>query len=154
MNTARLQRDKRRRWKSIRADLKFGQIDKSGEDYILHPIAVADSLNGVADYLKVAALLHDVVKDTDTALEDLKELDFDPRAIAIVKLLTRIEQESYDQFIKRISDSENYDAILVKTADIRHNLSRRFKGDESLHHRYKKALDILNKKYTAGPQIT
>ena len=49
-----------------------GQVRKSGEPYILHPVAVAEILvNMQMDVLSIiAALLHDVVEDTTVSLED------------------------------------------------------------------------------------
>lgn len=51
-----------------------GQKDKSGNDYILHPCAVADMLE--TDIEKAVAYLHDVVEDTKVTIDDLKRLDF------------------------------------------------------------------------------
>src|SRR5690606_1374672 len=52
-----------------------GQMRKSGEPYISHPIAVADILAGIGMDATtiIAALLHDVVEDTDVSLEEIKE---------------------------------------------------------------------------------
>lgn len=47
----------------------FGQKDKVGQDYILHPITVASFMS--TDEEKVVAYLHDVVEDTNISSEDL-----------------------------------------------------------------------------------
>ncbi len=53
-----------------------GQKDKGGQDYFLHPFTVAMTVakNGGTDVAITAALLHDVVEDTDYTLEQLNEI--------------------------------------------------------------------------------
>ena len=122
-----------------------GQVDKNGVDYIRHPIAVAESLDKrEEEYLRVAALLHDVVEDTDVTLEDLTYLGIDARAVAIVDVLTRRDGETYFDYVKRIVNSKNGAAIQVKIADVAHNMSRPYPGDEGMKKRYAKTLAILN----------
>ena len=116
-----------------------------GEPYILHPIAVAESLDHrTMEFIKVAAVLHDVVEDTDVTLEDLETVGIDPRAVDIVDILTRREGEVYFDYVSRIADSGNGNAIAVKIADVKHNLSRPYPGDGSMKKRYAKTLTILN----------
>jgi guanosine-3',5'-bis(diphosphate) 3'-pyrophosphohydrolase len=109
------------------------QRRKSGEPYILHPIAVAQI---VADQIGLgatsiaAALLHDVVEDTSTTLHDI-ELMFGEGVAKIVDGLTKISKLSKD---KRVSvQAENFKkmlltmnddvrVILIKTADRLHNM--------------------------------
>src|SRR5512135_1325653 len=65
---------------------------KSGEPYIIHPIAVAKIVNqeiGLGARSITAALLHDVVEDTDYSLEDVKR-DFDPKIAMLIDGLTKI----------------------------------------------------------------
>ena len=54
----------------IATEAHKGQVDKSGVDYIKHPIAVASFCKN--PLAKVAALLHDVIEDTDITEEDLR----------------------------------------------------------------------------------
>lgn len=62
-----------------------GQKRKSGEDYIIHPIAVAKIIIGFGlDYQSViAALLHDVVEDTDASKEDVRRMFGDSVALLV-----------------------------------------------------------------------
>jgi guanosine-3',5'-bis(diphosphate) 3'-pyrophosphohydrolase len=65
---------------------------KSGEPYILHPIAVAKIVNqeiGLGARSITAALLHDVVEDTDYTLENV-ERDFGPKIASLIDGLTKI----------------------------------------------------------------
>ena len=109
------------------------QRRKSGEPYILHPIAVAQI---VADQIGLgatsiaAALLHDVVEDTFLTLEDI-ELMFGKSVAKIVDGLTKISKLSKD---KRVSvQAENFKkmlltmnddvrVILIKIGDRLHNM--------------------------------
>ena len=70
-----------------------GQIRKSGEPYILHPVAVAEILvNMQMDVLSIiAALLHDVVEDTTVPLEEVKSR-FGEVCAAVVDGLTKLEK--------------------------------------------------------------
>ena len=56
-------------------ELHSGQLRKSGEPYLVHPVAVAEILAkyGMDDETIVAGLLHDAVEDTDYTLEQLTE---------------------------------------------------------------------------------
>ena len=55
--------------------LHEGQKRKSGEPYIIHPLAVAKILAGIGmdDHTIVAGILHDVVEDTSCTLDDIKK---------------------------------------------------------------------------------
>ena len=62
-----------------------GQVRESGEPYITHPLAVAEILTDLEQDIEtvVAGLLHDVVEDTDTTLEDI-EAEFGPEIALLV----------------------------------------------------------------------
>jgi guanosine-3',5'-bis(diphosphate) 3'-pyrophosphohydrolase len=86
-----------------------GQSRKTGEPYILHPIAVARI---VAEEIKLedavsiaAALLHDVVEDTGTSLEEI-ERDFGKVVAKIVDGLTKIKRVSKKQTEKETQNSQ------------------------------------------------
>ena len=69
-----------------------GQTDKAGKDYIEHPLRVMENCTSVQ--AKVAAVLHDVVEDSDTTLDDLQQQNFAPEAVEAVALLTKPTQSS------------------------------------------------------------
>jgi hypothetical protein len=124
-----------------------GVMDKSGTPYILHPLTV---MHNVEDpYKKMAAVMHDVVEDTDMELKDLKELGFPQNVIDMVDSVSRKpDGETYWEFIARCA--KNPDAIEIKEQDIYHNTSwdRVMLLDDpekylSLQKKYGKALIIL-----------
>ena len=98
-----------------------GQLRKSGEPYIIHPVQVAYILStlGLDDSTICAALLHDVVEDTKISFDDLKEYGFPNQIIEAVKALTKQKNESYDVYIDRVI--RNPIAKKVKLADMKHN---------------------------------
>ncbi|MGH3045376.1 MAG: HD domain-containing protein, partial [Gaiellaceae bacterium] len=108
------------------------QQRRSGEDFILHPLGVALILAELRrhDATIAAALLHDVVEDTETTIEQVREEFGDEvaRLVEGVTKLTRIRFQSREQ-----AQAENYrkmivamaqdpDVILIKLADRLHNM--------------------------------
>jgi (p)ppGpp synthase/HD superfamily hydrolase len=119
-----------------------GMVDKVGVTYIKHPIAVAKAVTG--ETRKAAALLHDVIEDTGTSAEDLLAADFPGAVVDIVVILSRDkETETHFEYIDRVVASGNADAIAVKIADTKHNLTRPYPGDGKLKARYAKTIKKL-----------
>ncbi len=109
-----------------------GQFRKSGEPYYVHPIEAAKTLAELKlDKTSIiAALLHDVVEDTDTTLEEIRE-QFGDVVAKIVDGVTKIgkyqfqsrEEAEAENFRKMIiSMAEDIRVILVKLADRLHNI--------------------------------
>lgn len=96
-----------------------GQTDKAGEAYITHAVRVAD-LVGKNPMLRAIAYLHDVVEDTDVTIEDVRDR-FGYDVSEIVDKLTWRKDESYNDYIKRISSSHR--ARVVKIADLVDNMN-------------------------------
>ncbi len=105
---------------------------KSGEPYILHPLAVAQIAVeeiGLGTTSIVAALLHDVVEDTPTEISDI-EREFGPKVASIIDGLTKISgvfeygtSEQAENFRKMLLTlSEDVRVILIKIADRLHNM--------------------------------
>ena len=106
---------------------------RSGEPYIMHPLAVAHIVvkeMGLGSTSICSALLHDVVEDTDYTVEDIEQR-FGPKIASIVEGLTKIsggvfgEQASMqaENFRKLIlTMSEDIRVILIKIADRLHNM--------------------------------
>jgi GTP pyrophosphokinase len=105
---------------------------KSGEPYIYHPLAVAQICVeeiGLGTTAIVAALLHDVVEDTDTNLKDI-ERDFGKKVADIIDGLTKIsgvtdqsssiQAENFRKVLLTLS--EDVRVILIKIADRLHNM--------------------------------
>ena len=109
-----------------------GQVRQSGEPYLVHPLEVADILAGMKlDAVCVAAgLLHDVVEDTLTTPETLREL-FGEDVAHIVEGVTKIgaipfssrEERQVENFRKMLlAMVDDIRVILVKLADRLHNM--------------------------------
>ncbi len=105
---------------------------KSGEPYIFHPLSVAEICVeeiGLGTTSIVAALLHDVVEDTDIQLEDI-ERTFGKKTTSIVDGLTKIrgvfeygssaQAENFRKMLFTLSDDVR--VILIKLADRLHNM--------------------------------
>mgnify|MGYP002870196899 CR=1 FL=1 len=94
----------------------------SGEPYIMHPIAVAQiacAEIGLGSTSICAALLHDVVEDTDYTIGELREMGFPKPAIDAVELLTHDEAVPYMEYVAKLKDDPI--AKAVKLADLKHN---------------------------------
>ena len=94
---------------------------RSGEPYILHPIAVAKivvSNIGLGYKSIVAALLHDVVEDTDYTVEDLRNL-FGDKVATLVDGLTKIKTvlDNEDKAEQKSMQAENFKRILLTLND-------------------------------------
>ncbi|MGZ7443612.1 RelA/SpoT family protein [Paenibacillus sp. TH7-28] len=119
-----------------------GQVRKSGEPYILHPLAVADIVvNMQMDALSIiAALLHDVVEDTTVSLKEIQE-HFGNDCALLVDGLTKLERIKFRS--KEEQQNENYRkmfiamaqdirVIVIKLADRLHNMrTLKYQSEES-----------------------
>lgn len=119
-----------------------GQVRKSGEPYILHPLAVADIVvNMQMDPTSVvAALLHDVVEDTSVSLEEV-HAKFGETCAMLVDGLTKLERIQFRS--KEEQQNENYRkmfiamandirVIVIKLADRLHNMrTLKYQSEES-----------------------
>ena len=93
------------------------QKDKSGMPYVFHPFHLAEQM---ADELTtVAALLHDVVEDTDYTFDDLRNMGFPESVLEALMLLTHDDGTAYLEYVSRLK--KNPIARAVKLADLRHN---------------------------------
>ena len=93
-----------------------GQVDYNGIPYIFHPIHLAEAMED--EISCCAALLHDVVEDTDVTMEELAR-EFPSEVIEVLKLLTHDESVDYFDYVRAIK--ANPIAKAVKLADIEHN---------------------------------
>lgn len=125
---------------------------RSGEPYILHPIAVARICNhemGLGSTSICAALLHDVVEDTDYTVEDIEQ-QFGHKIAQIVGGLTKIsggifgdrasaQAENFRKLL--LTMSEDIRVILIKMADRLHNM--RTLGSMAVNKQYKIAGETM-----------
>ncbi len=103
---------------TIAAQAHQGQTDKAHEPYILHPIRVMLRLSTPDE--RMAAVLHDVLEDTDWSRMDLEREGFSRAVLDAVEALTRRSDETYEDFLHRVS--LNPIALRVKLADLEDNL--------------------------------
>ena len=106
----------------IATEAHKGQFDKSGKDYIGHPLRVMEM--GKNEEERIVGVLHDVVEDTPWTFEMLEAEGFPPEIIAALKCVTKIsENENYDDFIERVK--KNPLAVAVKINDLTDNMDIR-----------------------------
>ncbi|MGQ8869786.1 RelA/SpoT family protein [Myroides sp. TSA_177.3] len=117
----------------VAVDAHKDQRRKSGEAYIFHPIAVAKivaSEIGLGATSIAAALMHDVVEDTDITVKQIEEW-FNPKIAQIVEGLTKMallepdshismQAENYRKMLLTLNDDVR--VILIKIADRLHNM--------------------------------
>lgn len=106
-----------------------GQLRKSGEPYITHPLAVAAILVdlGIGAKTVAAALLHDTVEDTDYSLDQLR-VDFGEEIALLVDGVTKLDRLKYGddaeaETVRKmvVAMSKDIRVILIKLADRLHN---------------------------------
>ncbi len=125
----------------IAARAHAGQVDKAGQPYILHPLRLMLAVSGTHE--RMAAVLHDVVEDTNVTLDNLKSEGFPMEVLEAVLTLTKTEGESRISAATRAAG--NPIARAVKLADVRDNmdLSRIAKPTEKDFERMKEYEQVL-----------
>ena len=125
----------------------------SGEPYFIHPCAVAEILMGLGlDAATIAAaLLHDVIEDTDATAEDIKR-EFGDEVLGLVNSVTKLEKivfkskedENAENFRKIfVAMAKDERVIIIKLADRLHNMrSLNFLSYERQQRMAKETLDI------------
>ena len=126
----------------------------SGEPYFIHPCAVADILMelGLDAATIAAALLHDVIEDTDSTAEDIKQ-EFGDEVLALVSSVTKLEKivfkskedENAENFRKIfVAMAKDVRVIIIKLADRLHNMrSLNFLSHERQQRMANETLDIF-----------
>jgi len=121
-------------------DAHEGQFRKSGQPYIIHPILVASIVSSITDdeSMAIAALLHDVVEDTDLSIESIEEM-FGSDVSHLVEGLTKIDKIRDNELIPSHSNErlvvsalsfrkmllasiEDIRVLVVKLCDRLHNM--------------------------------
>lgn len=98
-----------------------GQQDKSGREYVMHPIRVAEKCKDTR--AKIVALLHDTIEDTDVTIEYLRKEGFPEEIIDAVLSVTKQDGENYEDFVRRAA--KNAIGREVKIADLEDNMDIR-----------------------------
>ena len=106
----------------IATEAHMRQFDKSGKDYIGHPLRVMEM--GKTEKEKIVGVLHDVVEDTEWTFEALAAEGFSQEIIDALRCVTKVsENENYDDFIERVK--KNPLAVAVKINDLSDNMDIR-----------------------------
>lgn len=95
-----------------------GQVDKAGQPYINHPLAVMALVETEPE--KIVAVLHDVVEDTAVTLAELREQGFSQEVLVAVEAITKVAGMSYGDYLEQVK--ANPIALKVKIADMTQNL--------------------------------
>lgn len=103
---------------SLAAKQHEGQVDKANAPYILHPLRVM--LNVPTIEHKIVAVLHDILEDTETTIEDLYQFGFQEHLIDAIVALTKKQGETRLEAAQRAR--QNPIARVVKLADINDNM--------------------------------
>lgn len=123
-----------------------GQVDKGGKDYIFHPLQVMSLVENLKE--KIVAVLHDVPEDTIYTLDDLRSFGFDEDIVEAVNAMTKREDETYFQFIYRVSLNPLAINPKIKDMTVNSDLSRIEKPtawDYERTKRYARGIDILSR---------
>ena len=106
----------------IATEAHKGQFDKSGKDYIGHPLRVMEMCKTEDE--KIVGVLHDVVEDSPWTFQELEAEGFSKQITDALRCLTKTsENENYDEYIERIK--KNPLAVSVKLNDLTDNMDIR-----------------------------
>jgi hypothetical protein len=119
--------------------------DRSGGLLLAHGVNVAQAIGPTATPTAMnAAVLHDILEDTDWSIDDLARRGVDAVVCEVVELLTRRSGETYVDSIRRICDAPGLvgeTARLVKVADLTVSFDRA--DSDTLRERYEQSLPLL-----------
>ena len=130
-----------------------GQLRKSGEPYLIHPIAVAQILAelGMDEVTIMGGLLHDVVEDTPYTEEDMKN-DFGEEVALLVEGVTKLASLKFESKEERQAEnlrrmflamSKDIRVLIIKLSDRLHNLRTiNYMSEEKIREKCRETLDI------------
>ena len=128
-----------------------GQMRKSGEEYITHPVAVSQILAelGLNDVTIIASLLHDTIEDTPYSLAQLR-LDFGDEIANLVDGVTKLDKLTYGptaeaETVRKmvVAMSRDIRVLVIKLADRLHNARTwKYVSTESAERKARETLDI------------
>ena len=133
--------------RQLATDLYGNATDRLGNPIIEHAFRVAAIVNdsGAPEHVVDAALLHDLLEDTDVTADDLLRIGIAPQTVDLVVALTRRPNEIYADYVTRVA--ANAESRLIKLADNTDNYLRLhqlpIQDGASLRRRYNRARDIL-----------
>ncbi len=138
---------------SIAEEMHNGQLRKSGEPYIIHPVEVARILAelGMDDETIVAGLLHDVIEDTSYTKEQLSA-EFGDEVLLLVDGVTKLgsivfenKEEKQAENLRKmfLAMSKDIRVLIIKLADRLHNLRTiNYMTEEKIKEKCRETLEI------------
>jgi len=112
---------------AITAEAFKDRVDKGGKPYMLHCLYVMNKMPIDDQELQAAAVMHDLIEDTDWTFEQLEEAGMPIRVQHLVSIMTHRSEDTYQEYLDKIAECP--DAIRIKLADLRHNSNiTRLKG--------------------------
>ena len=128
----------------IAATAHAGQLDRSGQPYVLHPLRVMLAVK--SEHERMAAALHDVVEDSSITYDDLISEGFPTEVVEAVRALTRGKGESRIDAARKAV--RNPIARAVKLADVADNMdisriSNPTEKDHARQREYEQVREIL-----------
>ncbi len=129
---------------ALAAKAHEGQVDKAGVPYIYHPLRVMLRVKTTEE--RIAAVLHDIVEDTEVTLEVIRAEGFSEAIAAAIDALTKRPGEDYSTFVRRAAS--NPISRAVKLADLADNSDlSRFAAPTAKDHerieKYKRAIEEI-----------
>lgn len=99
-----------------------GKFDKGRKPYIEHLLYIRDNVNN--ENQRIIGLLHDTIEDLNIKKEELIDIGFPENIVDVIEILSRKSKpkEDYNDYIERIINSNNEDALEVKLIDLKHNM--------------------------------
>ena len=87
-----------------------GKTDRGGVPYILHCLHVMNAVGG-DDELKMIAVMHDLIEDTDWTIEDIEKEGFSDRVVGGLILMTHEDGVPYEDYVKRLAIGEDEEKL-------------------------------------------
>ncbi len=137
----------------VAEEMHRNQLRKSGEEYLIHPVAVAEILAelGMDSETIAAGLLHDVIEDTSYTMEDMKK-EFGEEVTELVDGVTKLSALKFESKEERQAEnlrkmflamSKDIRVLIIKLADRLHNLRTiNYMTHEKIVEKCQETLDI------------
>ena len=137
----------------VAEEMHRNQLRKSGEEYLIHPVAVAEILAelGMDSETIAAGLLHDVIEDTSFTMEDMKK-EFGDEVTELVDGVTKLSALKFESKEERQAEnlrkmflamSKDIRVLIIKLADRLHNLRTiNYMTHEKIVEKCQETLDI------------
>lgn len=145
----------------IAAKVHRGQVDRFGKPYVLHVMRVMMRGHDLEE--QVLGALHDVLERSELTVDDLSKKGFSPRVLKALQHITRIPQETYEQYIDRVMEDNL--AIRVKLHDLADKMDllhvdqldpadlKRYNKQLTAYHRMKKLVEEAKANMALQPPL-